>query len=121
MGEPVKNSGAEKTKHKADQHALAVAPALKAAVAAGANGLKAIAARLNENNVPTQRGGKWQPGSVQRLQNRLAALDDTTPRIRSRSEAQTARHDARRARDRAARAANAKRRQGMIAAGIIKV
>jgi hypothetical protein len=112
--------GAEKTKHKADQYALALAPSLQAAVSGGAVGLAAIASWLNKHQVATARGGDWRTETVRRVQKRLAELQETALAVRSRSEAQYARQERLRDRDRAARARNAKQRQELIEAGILK-
>ena len=99
------NRGTKEIKHKSDQHALAVALAMKTAIASGAAGVVAIAAWLNENDVPTSRGGIWRGESVRRTLNRIADLDDTASQVRSRSENQYARYEARRIRIAAAAAA----------------
>ena len=91
MNRSGKNLGAESTKHRADERALTMAPAIRAALASGAESHATVAAWLNKNEVPTARGGNWQPGSVHRLRMRLAALDESAPAVRSRSEAQCAR------------------------------
>jgi DNA invertase Pin-like site-specific DNA recombinase len=43
------------------------------ALKAEGNGVREIAAALNARGVPTPRGGRWHPTSVQRLLSRLAA------------------------------------------------
>jgi hypothetical protein len=120
MNPPTHNCGAEKTKHKADQRTRAAAPFIRLAITNGAEGLAAIAAWLNKSGIPAARANKWQGESVRRMMIRLGGLEDNAPAVRSRSQAQSARQDARRARDQVARAKNAKRRQELIAAGVLK-
>jgi DNA invertase Pin-like site-specific DNA recombinase len=57
-------------KEKADAKAADVAPIIRELQAAGKTTIRAIAEGLNEQGIPTARGGKWQPGQVQRLLKR---------------------------------------------------
>jgi hypothetical protein len=114
------NKGAEKTKFKANQHALGVAAPIQAAHQDGAATLAAIAAWLNARNVPSPRGGIWRTESVRRVLKRLAVLGDSQCGLRSRSQAQYARYEAQRQRETAARAKLAERRQELVDVGILK-
>jgi recombinase len=56
---------------RADAHAAKLAPTIKKLRARGAT-LRAIAAALNERNIPTASGrGQWQPVQVARVLARL--------------------------------------------------
>jgi DNA invertase Pin-like site-specific DNA recombinase len=56
---------------RADQRAADVAPAIATLQAAGATSLRAIAAGLNAQGIPTSRGnGLWSAVQVQRVMNR---------------------------------------------------
>lgn len=120
MDEPEKNRGAEKTKHKANEHALAVLPAIDAAVASGAKGLTQIAGWLNANGIATARHNIWRTETVRRVLRRLARLGRTEFAVRTGSEGQGARQADRRAREQAALDRNVKRRAELRAAGILK-
>ena len=52
---------------KAQSRAADLAPIVKELQAGGATSLRAIAAGLNERNIPTARGGEWSPTQVMRL------------------------------------------------------
>ena len=91
MDKPIANRGAEKTRHKADSHALAVLPAIDVALEAGPAGLAEIADWLNRNGVPTARGGVWRPETVRRTLHRLADLGHASLAPRSRRAGQSAR------------------------------
>jgi DNA invertase Pin-like site-specific DNA recombinase len=57
---------------RADGRAADIAPTIKALQAAGATSLRAIAAGLNEQGIPTARGGgQWSAVQVQRVLERL--------------------------------------------------
>jgi DNA invertase Pin-like site-specific DNA recombinase len=55
----------------ADAFAANVAPAIRAAQAAGAKSLRAIAEALEARGVPTQRGGRWDPKGVANILERI--------------------------------------------------
>jgi hypothetical protein len=114
------NAGSNATKTRADSQALQLIPILKAATASGLKGLAELAAHLNTQNIPTPRGRLWQPESVRGLLHRLTALGHSEFKVRSRTAASYDRSWARQAREAAARAKNAARRQELIAAGVIK-
>ena len=58
---------------RADGRAADLAPTIKALQEAGATSLRAIAAALNEQNIPTARGkGEWSAVQVARVLERLA-------------------------------------------------
>jgi DNA invertase Pin-like site-specific DNA recombinase len=52
---------------QAAQRAIDLAPIVKESQAGGATSLRAIAAGLNERNIPTARGGEWSATQVARL------------------------------------------------------
>ena len=52
---------------QAAQRANDLAPIVKELQASGATSLRAIAAGLNERNIPTARGGEWSATQVARL------------------------------------------------------
>jgi DNA invertase Pin-like site-specific DNA recombinase len=52
---------------QAVRRAADLAPIVKELQASGATSLRAIAAGLNERNIPTARGGEWAPTQVARL------------------------------------------------------
>ena len=58
----------------ADSYAMAIAPEITALTARGL-GATEIAALLNEEKVPTPRGGRWYPVSVRRVLDHLAELN----------------------------------------------
>jgi DNA invertase Pin-like site-specific DNA recombinase len=51
---------------EAEKRAADLLPALESAKAAGAQSLRQIAARLNEQNITTPRGGEWSAVQVKR-------------------------------------------------------
>ena len=55
----------------ADAFAEAVAPAIRAARAAGARSLREIAAALDGRGIPTARGGKWEAKTVSNILKRI--------------------------------------------------
>ena len=59
-------------KAEADAHAAIVAPAIRAAQAAGAKSLRQIAAALNGRGIATARGGKWEAATVRNILRRSA-------------------------------------------------
>jgi DNA invertase Pin-like site-specific DNA recombinase len=61
------------TRHKAgaDTFAVTVAPAIRAAQAAGAKTLREIAAALNGRGVTTARGKSWEPQTVANVLRRI--------------------------------------------------
>ena len=62
---------------RATQRAADIAPTIKALQAAGATSLRAIAAALNEQNIPTARGdGEWTATQVMRVLERLDPFVD---------------------------------------------
>jgi hypothetical protein len=58
----------------ADARAEALASTIRALQVNGLASLSAIARELNEREIPTARGGKWHPSSVDRLLHRLGRL-----------------------------------------------
>src|SRR6266851_1937280 len=63
---------------RADARAADIGPTVKALQAAGATSLRAIAAGLNEQGIPTARGvGKWSAVQVARVLERLQETDDS--------------------------------------------
>lgn len=66
---------AEATKEAANDTAAALAPIVEKIRKAGHETVKDITAELNRREIPTARGGKWHPTSVQRLLSRQNALD----------------------------------------------
>jgi DNA invertase Pin-like site-specific DNA recombinase len=59
-------------KADAEDHARQVAPAIREAQQAGATSLRALAASLNDNGVPTARGGRWEAQTVANVLKRIA-------------------------------------------------
>lgn len=58
---------------RGDQRAQDIGPAIKALQAAGATSLRAIAAGLNQQGIPTSRGqGEWTATQVMRVLERIA-------------------------------------------------
>jgi hypothetical protein len=56
----------------ADERAAKLAPLIKTLQAAGVTSLRAIAAALNERDIPTAAGpGQWQAAQVQRVLARM--------------------------------------------------
>jgi DNA invertase Pin-like site-specific DNA recombinase len=53
-----------RSKASADTFAIAVAPAIREAQAAGAKSLREIAAALNTRGIATARGGRWEAQTV---------------------------------------------------------
>lgn len=64
--------GRETIAKRADSKAADIAPAIRELQAAGIASLTGIAAALNDQGIPTPRGGKWQPVQVQRVLRRLS-------------------------------------------------
>jgi DNA invertase Pin-like site-specific DNA recombinase len=63
---------AEAIRKRADARAADIAPTIKALQAGGATSLRAIAAALNAQSIPTARGpGKWSATQVSRVLERL--------------------------------------------------
>jgi DNA invertase Pin-like site-specific DNA recombinase len=58
-------------KQRADARAADIGPTIKALQAAGATSLRSIAAGLNEQGIPTARGGRWSAVQVQRVLERI--------------------------------------------------
>jgi hypothetical protein len=59
-------------KARSDAHAAKFAPTIKEIQASGVTTLRAIAAALNERNIPTASGrGEWHPVQVWRVLARL--------------------------------------------------
>jgi DNA invertase Pin-like site-specific DNA recombinase len=56
---------------RADAKAADLAPVIKELQAAGKTSLRAIAAGLNEQGIPTARGGEWSSAQVMRVLERL--------------------------------------------------
>lgn len=63
---------APRNKKNAHSRAMAISDAVKAKLDAGKS-LRAIAAELNAEGVPTAKGGQWHLTSVKRLVDRIAA------------------------------------------------
>lgn len=116
MGTPQINQGAEKTRDKANAHALAVLPAIDAAFESGVAGLAEIANWLNINGVPTTRGSVWRNETVRRVLNRLARLGCPSLASRSCSAGQSGRWKSPRLREEARKARMARRRAELEAA-----
>jgi DNA invertase Pin-like site-specific DNA recombinase len=65
-------AGTRAIQKRADSRALDLAPTIKALQAAGASSLRAIAAGLNAQNIPTARGrGIWSAVQVARILERI--------------------------------------------------
>lgn len=64
--------GREAIAKRAHAKAVDIAPAIRELQAAGITSLTAIAAGLNEQGIPTPRGGLWQAVQVSRVLERLA-------------------------------------------------
>jgi DNA invertase Pin-like site-specific DNA recombinase len=64
--------GRETIAKRADAKAADIAPAIRELQAAGITSLTGIAAGLNDQGIPTPRGGKWQAVQVQRVLSRLS-------------------------------------------------
>jgi DNA invertase Pin-like site-specific DNA recombinase len=62
--------GAESNSKRADARATDLQPAIESARAAGAESLRAIARYLNEQGIPTARGGEWSAVQVARVMER---------------------------------------------------
>jgi DNA invertase Pin-like site-specific DNA recombinase len=62
---------AKENRVAADAHAKALGPTIRELRAAGIISVRAIAAELNDREVPTARGGEWHATSVVRLLGRL--------------------------------------------------
>ena len=123
MGTGVDNGGAKHAKGKADARALALKPAIASAMAAGAKGLADIAARLNEQNIPTDEGDHWRTETVRRTMLRLSALGHMEFAVRSRGQARRDYYNAGRKRKALAEAAavakNAELGAKLRAAGLL--
>jgi hypothetical protein len=63
--------GALANKRAADRHATALAPIIREIRRAGYTTLRDMSEELNRMNVPTVRGGRWQPMTVARVLARL--------------------------------------------------
>jgi len=64
--------GAAATRAKAAQKARDLDPLLRAYVAAGTTSLRALAAELNREGIPSPRGGRWHAPSVANVLARIA-------------------------------------------------
>jgi recombinase len=62
-------------KHAADKRAKALAATIAKLQKAGLVSASAIARELNKQEIPTAQGGKWNPGTVGRLLQRLKRLE----------------------------------------------
>jgi hypothetical protein len=62
---------AKANKAAANAQAKALEPTIRELRAAGITSVRAIAAALNDQKVPSTRGGEWHPTSVDRLLSRL--------------------------------------------------
>jgi len=121
------NGGVKQPKGKADARALALKPAIASAMAAGAKGLAdtaaRLAARLNEQNIPTTQGDHWRTETVRRTMLRLSALGHMEFAVRSRGQARRDYYNAGRKRKALAEAAavvrNAEQRAKLRAAGLL--
>jgi hypothetical protein len=69
-------------KQAADEQAKALASTIRALQVEGLASLSAIARELNAREIPSARGGKWHPATVNRLLHRLAP----SRRLRSSSQ-----------------------------------
>jgi len=58
-------------KQRADERATDIGPTITALQAAGATSLRAIAAGLNAQGIPTARGGRWSAVQVKRVLERI--------------------------------------------------
>lgn len=67
--------GRETITERADAKAADIAPAIRELQAAGVASLTGIAAGLNDQGIPTPRGGRWQAVQVQRVLERLPQAD----------------------------------------------
>ncbi|MHC2664572.1 recombinase family protein [Bradyrhizobium diazoefficiens] len=67
--------GRETIAERADEKAARIMPAIRELQEAGITSLTAIAARLNDQGIPTPRGGRWQAVQVQRVLDRLPQAD----------------------------------------------
>ena len=63
--------GRETIAKRADAKAADIAPAIRELQAAGVTSLTGIASGLNDQGIPTPRGGQWQAVQVQRVLSRL--------------------------------------------------
>ena len=63
--------GLEALKARAEAKAADLAPIIKELQAAGKTSLRAIAAGLNEQGIPTARGGEWSSVQVMRILERV--------------------------------------------------
>jgi len=63
--------GVEALRARADAKAADLAPIIKELRAAGKTSLRAIAAGLNEQGIPTARGGEWSSVQVMRILERV--------------------------------------------------
>jgi hypothetical protein len=62
---------AEARQERTGARAADLAPIIKELQAAGKTSLRAIAAGLNEQGIPTARGGEWSSPQVMRILERL--------------------------------------------------
>jgi DNA-binding Lrp family transcriptional regulator len=60
---------------RADAKATDLAPIIAELQAAGKTSLRAIAEGLNEQGIPTTRGGKWSSPQVMRMLERLRPFE----------------------------------------------
>lgn len=70
---------AAQRKREAAVHALSIAPYIGDAHRSGHTTLRAIAAYLRDQGIPTRDGGDWHPATVQRLIRRLPPLPSGLP------------------------------------------
>jgi len=63
--------GRETIARRADEKASRIMPAIRELQAAGVTSLTGIAAGLNDQGIPTPRGGRWQAVQVSRILERL--------------------------------------------------
>jgi hypothetical protein len=63
--------GRETIARRADEKASRIMPAIRELQAAGVTSLAGIAIGLNDQGIPTPRGGQWQAVQVQRVLARL--------------------------------------------------
>ncbi len=66
-----RQKGVEAIQARADAMATDLAPIIKELQAAGKTSLRAIAGGLNDQGIPTSRGGKWSSPQVMRMLERL--------------------------------------------------
>jgi len=64
---------AHKNREAADDHARRIAPMIRS-LQVGHHSIRALAAAMNDENIPTARGGAWHLPSVHRMLKRLERL-----------------------------------------------